>query len=682
MAKKNARKTRKTRKNRKAQAARRKNRKAKTVLVAQAQHQDGKAKPSTEPPTLADRFEAASKLPTEEEQCEAMESIRGYPPALNRAGEFYRKRYLQSKDPRDAQDAMKAFLKASVCLRDPSLETNYLPAYINLGFCFMYGHGVEKNSQRAEYWFRKAAERGHPSAQNQLGFLLLGKPGKHTEAIQLLKESAQQEHPSGLNNLGHAYREGLGTTRDYKKAFECFLRAYELDHTNASVNLNLGFSYDRGLGVAQDKKKAKEHYRIASNRGNSRASALLGKIYEDQEGYVSALQLYKQAAPHSHWAKNRLAHLISEGKGTKKNEEEALRLYTKTAEADNPTGMFFVGNNCRDRGQYSKATEWYKKAAMKDHAPSSVLFGDCLMQGIGIKKDVPRALSYYKTTAESGYRFAQFRMGRCYLEGRGVERDDKKAFQWFQKAALQKRKYFQAEEFLAYAYDVGCGIGKDPVKARYWLHQAAMHGSAMAQCHLGIALRYGINGEPNMRDAYIWLQKSANQGYAAGQHALGDYRRVIDDDNKEAFWYYSKSAAQNYKPGQDSLAMCHLMGIGTTLDFKQAMFWFSKSKSPSALCNIGCMYALGQGVPANALVAVEYLKRAAAKGSTPALYFLGSFHKKGFGFREADEWLALSCYRQAAEKGCARSKIELRQPWAKECFESLDAGAWVKQYLS
>ncbi|MFC1813787.1 tetratricopeptide repeat protein, partial [Thermodesulfobacteriota bacterium] len=85
--------------------------------------------------------------------------------------------------------------------------------------------GVDKDLKAAAQWYRKAAEKGHFRAQN---------------------------------NLGRMYLEGRGVKRDYQKAMAWFGKAskgYRYGH------FNLGRMYEYGWGVPKDERKADEHFR-------------------------------------------------------------------------------------------------------------------------------------------------------------------------------------------------------------------------------------------------------------------------------------------------------------------------------------------------------------------------------------------------------------------------------------
>ena len=86
-----------------------------------------------------------------------------------------------------------------------------------------------------------------------------------------------------------------------------------------------------------------------------------------------------------------------------------------------------------------------------------------------------------------GYPLAECQVGYFYLDGLGVEKDMAKALYWTQRAAIHGDRDGQYN--LAWFYEEGMGVRADPEKARYWYKAAALqdHDLAIAKCKkLGI----------------------------------------------------------------------------------------------------------------------------------------------------------------------------------------------------
>ena len=91
-------------------------------------------------------------------------------------------------------------------------EKGVAKAQCDLGNCYYYGYGVEKDYTKAVEWYRKAAEQGFAEAQYKLGFM---------------------------------YSRGYGVEHDFAKAVEWYRKAAYQGHTLAQYKL--GFLWSRGL---------------------------------------------------------------------------------------------------------------------------------------------------------------------------------------------------------------------------------------------------------------------------------------------------------------------------------------------------------------------------------------------------------------------------------------------------
>jgi len=57
--------------------------------------------------------------------------------------------------------------------------------------------------------------------------------------------------------------------------------------------------------------------------------------------------------------------------------------------------------------------------------------------GLGVEKDMMKAVSFYQAAADKGYAPGQYNMGLLLYEGKAVKQDYKRAYEMFEKAAKQ-----------------------------------------------------------------------------------------------------------------------------------------------------------------------------------------------------------------------------------------------------
>lgn len=131
-------------------------------------------------------------------------------------------------------------------------DQNYLPAFAKLGFCYERGQDVEKNEERAKYWYSKIdetylarAEQGDAEAQFAVG--------------------------NAFFHGGHAIQ------KDLNQVFNWWLMAAENGHVAAQVSVADSFMY--GRFAEPDVEEALFWYTEAANADDPYAQYQLGKYY-------------------------------------------------------------------------------------------------------------------------------------------------------------------------------------------------------------------------------------------------------------------------------------------------------------------------------------------------------------------------------------------------------------------
>ncbi len=189
--------------------------------------------------------------------------VEQYRQALNSNGEGELKLRLVNI-PLPGLEAITKYRKAA--------EQGNASAQNNLGVMYDNGLGVAQDYKQASVWYRKAAEQGNASAQNNLGVMYVNGHGvaqDYKQASVWYRKAAEQGNASAQNNLGVMYDNGLGVARDYKQAVSWYRKAAE--QGNATAQNNLGVMYEQGRGVERDNKEAVTWYRTAAEQGNANA---------------------------------------------------------------------------------------------------------------------------------------------------------------------------------------------------------------------------------------------------------------------------------------------------------------------------------------------------------------------------------------------------------------------------
>ncbi|MBR0202831.1 MAG: toll/interleukin-1 receptor domain-containing protein [Synergistaceae bacterium] len=141
-----------------------------------------------------------------------------------------------------------------------------------------------------------------------------------------------------------------------------------------------------------------------------------------------------------------------------------------------------LGVMYQEKQDYSKAMEWYQKAAAQGNANAQNNIGYMYLHGLGVKQDYVKAMEWYQKSAAQNHAAAQINIGYMYRHGLGVKQDYAKAAEWFEKAALNKNE--SAQFNLGLMYLNGLGVPQSNEKAIEWLKKAAEQGDEDAKKEL------------------------------------------------------------------------------------------------------------------------------------------------------------------------------------------------------
>lgn len=179
----------------------------------------------------------------------------------------------------------------------------------------------EKDVEGALSRYRKAAGRGLPVAQNELGVcydqgrLVRENPAN---AVTWFQKASDGGYPVGTFNLALLHARGRGVEEDQEEASRLFLSA-----ARRGLNLaaeEVGFRYLQGVGVERDEIAAIGWLDRAAKGGRARAQLALGDLYEQGRGIDqsdrAARRLYGLAADQGlPLAQLKLSRLYAEGRG-------------------------------------------------------------------------------------------------------------------------------------------------------------------------------------------------------------------------------------------------------------------------------------------------------------------------------------------------------------------------------
>ena len=166
------------------------------------------------------------------------------------------------------------------------------------------------------------------------------------------------------------------------------------------------------------------------------------------------------------------------------------------------------------------------------------------------------------------------------------------------------------------------------------------------------------------RNVNIWIQKHQPRypkdpeqlwqmgvSYANGTNVPQNFQTACK--------LFQIAAIQGHPNALNSLGYCYYTGKGVEQDLKEAVRLYrlaAQKNNKFAACNLGRLYKKGQIVEQDLKAAFEYFKIAADQGHPVAQYNVGNFYLNGGGGVTQNQEEALKYYRMADKQGDSKSK--------------------------
>lgn len=204
-----------------------------------------------------------------------------------------------------------------------------------LAECYVYGHGVPKDSMKAAQWYLAAAQNGNVRAQGCIADRLLEGDGIVADA----QAAVEWYHLAAENGLAYAQRrlaqcleEGVGCARDYVQARDWYVRAAEENAGSGYRGADACLGAARCCAMLGDEAAAMLWCRTATERGEKSAFFALGALYYEQRRYDKAVACLNEAHKAYHPAAARLlAECFAYGHGVERDPLRARDLYKEAA---------------------------------------------------------------------------------------------------------------------------------------------------------------------------------------------------------------------------------------------------------------------------------------------------------------------------------------------------------------
>ena len=207
---------------------------------------------------------------------------------------------------------------------------------------------------------------------------------------------------------------------------------------DATAQCNLGLAYMNGTGVSKDRKEAEKWLRMAADQGHASAQFALGELNTDKT-VVSAEggKWFKKAADQGYAPAQEVMGEIETKNGIP--SKTALDWFQKSADQGNALAEFKLGtfydNGNGVRKDPAEAAKWYRKAADQNHAEAEENLAELYDLGFGVPKDLAESFKWHLKAAEQGEPMAEWNLAVAYTNGEGVQKDAAQALKWARSAA-------------------------------------------------------------------------------------------------------------------------------------------------------------------------------------------------------------------------------------------------------
>ncbi|XP_070762454.1 protein sel-1 homolog 3 [Enoplosus armatus] len=530
---------------------------------------------------------------------------------------------LKAKQETESETCFDAFHEWTVQDRPPSKSQ-----------CELWEATVPNRRQAArlaKFLAFKHGERGVsvPAVGRALYSLSLHKLGRGSSTgvvsriLPLLLQAGCLADDRALHMSSVLYSTGLGVKKQPSKAWLLALLAAQKDDRLAL--LHLGHLHHRGLhGLSTDPDLAYAYYaNIAKQTTLDRHNPT------PQQTFVEAVYLNNdevlnlQTAEDHHifqWLK------LQARRGAAEAEQAIARMLFWGQQGVSPNIQMAVRHY--ERG----AVQWGDPVSMYDYAI-------VLMQGQGVEKDIPKAVTFLKKAMDQGFVPAINALAWYYEH---IEQDYEQAVQLWEQADLLKCPDAALNLGVIYSRGLYPGKAADQFMAYQYYLKSAERGHIRGAIHLADIWTTGMPGRVNRRpsDAVLWVKWAAeHNGYLGSilRKALDSY---LKSDMFSSLLYYMMAAESGYAAAQFNVAyLCDQNALGF-LDpaFASSSMWryynlTIQSQNPDtyALIRMGDMLYEGQGVGQKDMFsAAEMYKLAALRKEPQGWYNLGLLAEDGY----------------------------------------------------
>ncbi|MBO5613369.1 MAG: SEL1-like repeat protein [Prevotella sp.] len=238
---------------------------------------------------------------------------------------------------------------------------------------------------------------------------------------------------------------------------------------------------------------------------------------------------------------------------------------------------------------YDEALKWWAKSAKQENTDAIANMAMCYQLGRGIKRDSIMAVKLYKASVQKGNKFiipqhesianktgdtfSSRMLYEFYMNGIGVKQDKAKAIHYLEKVAKKGDTDSQFRLALYYLNNKQADVAAE------WFKKASDGGVVGASYYYGLLLHEGVGIKQDKAKGIILMEQAAKKGFAASYYQLGKIYyegNGIEKDYTKATWYLKKATFTN-ADARWLLGICYLRGWGVPQDYYIATQWLANA---------------------------------------------------------------------------------------------------------
>lgn len=365
--------------------------------------------------------------------------------------------------------------------------------------------------------------------------------GNFVTALDIVRPLAEQRNQLAEYRLGIHLELGRGIPIDITEAIRWYIRSAESGFVPAQMALGRLYSQNSENGIITDGSEALRWYDMASLYEND-AHIEIAKMYLDgnllPQNNIEAARRYRLAAERgSSRAQVALGIMYTEGRGVARSEAEAVHWFREAANQNNSEGQARLGlmyaNGAGVEQDVAEALHWYRRGAEGglQGRMAQRLLGDAYYQGIGVATNPVEAARWFRIAADNLDPDAMTRLGVMYFEGEFIEHNPVEAARLYRLSSSMGGGS-EPRVRLGAMYYIGEGVPKSYSEALRWFRLAARSRPtdlwvSGAQSMLGSIYQNGQGIPQDYITAHMWHNISAANGNESSRRSRDELSDIM-----------------------------------------------------------------------------------------------------------------------------------------------------------